>query len=607
MKTSTEYTKPGAGKLASTYLEDKGHKEAAFGIDLGTTNSCISIVQAGRTPVVVELDDGSKIMPSCIMWKGKPGEFIVGKEAYDNRYKSSAAYSVKRLMGSGKLVTLKYGRKTLTMTPAEVSAEVLKALVRKASSLYKDIKNVVITVPAYFNNQQVSDTIESAKLAGLNLLSILREPTAAMVAYGVDRATTGKEVCMVYDLGGGTWDVSIVRLNVKENASDLGFLYEDASENGGSSSETILYTVLYTGGDSNLGGDDIDMELYKILEQKMDDAGIDVAALPKEEKGKLLLRLERYKKSGVAQYTMTFNYKLKKDGKKGKTQVVINPEDFRQAAWVVYRRTKKIMDPVVEEVGKDSIGSIVLVGGSTKSVFIKEFLARDFKGIRINDSLNPDESVAQGAAVQAKEILFKGEDIEVFDVLPIAIGIESSGKMRPIIKKNTRVPSVTTASFQTVVDNQESVKITILQGNTSLLEEALPLKDFIVSNLPAKPAGEVRVHVTLGVDTNGLLFCEIASGNEHLKGEVVNLFKGDSTGASTTELKEDRRVLKWRKLANKFSADVKAEILSAVDKFVAGEFTLEQVSAVITKHSNVEVDSRKYIPDPEPSAELGHL
>jgi len=179
-------------------------KSPAFGIDLGTTNSCISILREGRLPVIIPMRDGSKTLPSCVMYRGKNTKAIVGKEAYWNRHKPNVAYSVKRLMGSGKKVNFSYHNENWSMEPAEVSAEILKELVYQISDRYKNVKDVVITVPADFDMPQIEDTIKAGKLAGLNVLSIMREPTSASLVFGLDKKVTGN--VLVYDLGGGTFE-----------------------------------------------------------------------------------------------------------------------------------------------------------------------------------------------------------------------------------------------------------------------------------------------------------------------------------------------------------------------------------------------------------------
>ena len=247
---------------ATKTLEEMGKKTPAYGIDLGTTNSCIAVIQAGNTPKVIKLKDGNVTMPSCVMWKGGD-KFVVGREAYKNRYKASAIYSVKRLMGTDEKVVLQYGMKTKVMTPVEVSAKILEGLVEQASTDFKDIKDVVITVPAYFNNRQVEDTIKAGEMAGLNVLRILREPTAASLVYDMEAIGRDEINVLVYDLGGGTFDASLLRIKKSGgDLSELTNLYGDLGVgDSDESSYSMLDNVIDTDGDSRLGGDDIDREL----------------------------------------------------------------------------------------------------------------------------------------------------------------------------------------------------------------------------------------------------------------------------------------------------------------------------------------------------------
>jgi molecular chaperone DnaK len=253
----------------STSFTDKevevvNKNELVVGIDLGTTNTAMAIVRAGDSPSIIRLSSGKVTMPSCIYWKGVPGEYIIGDEAYRNRYKPSACYSVKRLMGTDSKVTLRYARKRVTLTPVEISAEFLKAVIAQGSDEYKGIKKVVVTVPARFNNLQVEDTIKAVELAGLELINITREPNAAAVAYGMEQDTSEVDPVIVYDLGGGTFDTSALRISKESTDDNLGSLYGDEEPSSDNSQASTIFSVITTEGDTMLGGDDIDLELYKL-------------------------------------------------------------------------------------------------------------------------------------------------------------------------------------------------------------------------------------------------------------------------------------------------------------------------------------------------------
>jgi molecular chaperone DnaK len=561
----------------------KERNSAAFGIDLGTTNSCISVIPSGSTPVIIDLEGGKKTLPSCVMWKGKKGEFVVGQEAYKNRYRPSTIYSVKRLMGSGKTVTLKYGTKELIMTPAEVSAEILKELVRQASTEYKNIRDVTITVPAYFNNKQIEDTLEAGNLAGLNVLGILREPTSASLVYDTQGA---EEKVLVYDLGGGTFDVSLVRISTSSGLGDLSDIYGIKEK--GESVSAKLYSVLDTDGDSNLGGDDIDRELYKIIEKKIAAMGHDIEHISETDKEGVILRIEQSKKRGPGSYGIPLDFKLKNKAGRIKTMVSIDYYDFIEATKVIYRKTKAKVDSVIGRTDVSTISSIALVGGSTKSPIIRELLAKDFPGVELNYAMNPDEAVALGAAIKAKEVKFGDKSVEVFDILPMAIGVLSDGYVRPIIKKNQRVPFTDSQTFATAYDDQEVVEVHVFQGISPIKDECLYLGTVMVKGLPKKPAEEVAVVVKLGVDTNGVLKCQVISGDVVEEAELVNLF-GSKEERKVLSV-DERRAAKWRQFASTLGAEGRKEVLEVVDRFVKGEAKVTDVSAVISRHSNTDAE-----------------
>jgi molecular chaperone DnaK len=578
------------GEVTSDFLGKEGIKTPAFGIDLGTTNSCISVVQAGNVPRVIELNNGAKTLPSVIMWKGKKGEFVVGKEAYVNRYKQSAVYSVKRKMGSGESVTLKYGTKELVMTPAEVSAEILKELVKQASVQYKDVKDVVITVPAYFDNKQITDTKLAAELAGLSLLGILREPTAATLVYDVgSEQEEAEQTILAYDLGGGTFDASLLRISISSGLGDeLADLYGIEVEDGDDSVFSKKYSVLDTSGDSKLGGDDIDLELYKILEGKLRSRGVNTDLIPRQEKEKLILRMEKIKLQGVGHsYGVKMKFPLKSGAGVLEEQVDIQPSDIRAATEVVYLKTKKLVDEVLNRTDKSRIDAIVLVGGSTKSEVIKEFLRKDFPGVQINSALNPDESVAMGAAIKAKETKFGDTNIEVFDVIPQNIGVISDGHVSTVIKKNQRVPHTDRRMYTTKYDNQEVVQIEVYEGLSVLKEECLYLGSIVVDNLPKKEAGKVPVYIVMAIDTDGLLKVSVETPNGIKEVELVNLFGKTAEKKELTA--EERRIIKWTSFAQRLESEAKQEVLQAVNQYKDGNITLRDVSIVIAKYSGKAV------------------
>ena len=354
-----------------------------FGIDLGTTNSAISIVKTGD-PEIIHLNNGRDTLPSCVMWKD--GKFIVGDEAYNNKGLSNVQYSVKRLMEDpSATVTFKDGENEKVMTPTEVSAEILKGIVRATDGLYGTVHDVVVTVPAYFNDIGKRNTMKACELAGLNLIALENEPSAAALDYTppADRDT---EDVIIYDLGGGTFDITLASI-IKSKADDF-----DAYEfdNTTKSSASKIIKPLALGGDGHLGGDDIDDELLKIVLKKM---GIDQFDLSERERKIFTARLERLKKAGIDQtYESEFEGDLL-DGTHFSKKVIIGPDDFEAATLPIYKKTRKIMNSVLAEV-PNSAAKILLVGGSTKNPIIREMLKKDYPEFELSSALNPDLVVA---------------------------------------------------------------------------------------------------------------------------------------------------------------------------------------------------------------------
>lgn len=556
----------------------------SYGIDLGTTNSCISTIISGSTPEIIPLYGGASTLPSCIMWKGVGKEFIVGREAYDNRYKESAIYSVKRLMGSGEIVTLRYSGKELKLTPSEVSAEILKELVKQASVFHKNIKDVVITVPAYFDNKQIEDTVEAGKLAGLTVLNILREPTSASLVYNLDKTDKDEELILVYDLGGGTFDVSLVKVTKiceDEDSESFNSLY-DFSDNSvvSDKSGSSILTVLKNEGDMHLGGDDIDFELYKIIEDKIRAEGYDVNYIPREVKERLLLQVEQLKKMGEGIYKIPINFKLNNvAGDRVKADIMINEKDFKDSIRIIYKKTKAKLDLVLAD-SSDLLSSIVLVGGSTKSNLIKEFLKRDFPGLKLNDTLNPDEAVALGAGIQAKRIKHNDDNLEVFDIIPLSIGVLADGFVTRVINKNQTVPFSYPKLFTTTIDNQEEINIEVYQGNSPLKEECLYLGNLIVKDIPKGPAYKVAISITLSIDSNGLLQCSSDINGKHNSVELVNLFASSSKSNKV----ENRKLLRWRGFANTLELAEGKALNTLLDGYSKLEIPEETILEFIKSH-----------------------
>lgn len=519
---------------------------AAFGIDLGTTNSAISLVPSGTQPVIVNLSSGRTTMPSCVMWEGKERGFTVGKKAYENRYRHNCIYSVKKLMQDPNAkVTLKYNDESITMTPAEISAEILKGLVKETNNFYGEVKDVVVTVPAYFNANGIKATREACILAGLNPVGILAEPTAAALNYDIIKDNESKNI-IVFDLGGGTFDVSLIRLTKNSNSNAFNDIF-DLDDDTNTDEEEKLVSVIGLGGDANLGGDDYDKEIYNILCQKLRECGVNTDKISLTDKNRLILRLENYKKHGIdSTYLVKVGLNLTDNAHTRIDETVtITPGDFRRAFDPIYERTKSILDQVLSE-HKVDCKDIVLVGGSTKNPYLLELLSRDYPDFNISNSINPDESVATGAAIRAKLEVFGDTNIKIFDALPMTIGVLTNGVVKPIIMKNSQLPVVKAKAFTTVEDNQTEMAVQIYQGNSKLPEECVELGSIYFEDIAPRPVGEPKLSLKVSIDVNGLLKC--FASIDGISKMVELKLAGDKQSKELSDV--EKNILKFRRMAN---------------------------------------------------------
>ena len=544
-------------------IKDLTKNTAAFGIDLGTTNSAISVIPSGTHPVSIPLKDGRMTMPSCVLWTGNDGEFVVGYDAYQKRYEENCIYSVKRLMQDvNATVTLKKDGKELIMRPAEVSAEILKALVKEAGDTYGVIKDVVVTVPAYFDINGKKATKEAAEIAGLNLLGIIAEPTAASLCYELSPEEGCTKDIMVYDLGGGTFDVSLVRItdnSISDEKRQLAEIYgfDDLDES--KSGKTV--SVICSDGDTHLGGDDVDIELYNVVLNIVRQQGYKNEPT-REDRERIILELERLKKEGV---NGTYVHTIKFLSTNESYRVTIGPEVFKAALEPIYQKTRSIIERVLSE-NVNTADTLVMVGGSTKNPQLIENLKRDYPSFYINNAFPPDESVSLGAGIHAKELKFGENAVSVFDSLALGIGILSDGKMRTIIPKNSQYPITKTKRFTNVVDNQDAIEVSILQGNTVYAEEAVSLGNLVIDGLPHAPAETLDIDVNLAINANGILTCSaiihsLEPGGKNIERDLVlNLSKVENTTAKKLS-KDEKLLIKWKKKAESLPEN-KAVILN---------------------------------------------
>lgn len=472
------------------------------------------------------------------------------------------------------LKTFSYGGESITMTPAEISAEILKALVQQTGGMYGEIKDVIVTVPAYFDTTGRAATIEACKLAGLNLLGLLVEPSAAALTYNLDD-NNAKNI-IVYDLGGGTFDISLIRLSSTEKSSDdfddiYGFDDDPALAQESTDDIETHYKVIDTNGDSNLGGDDYDLALYSYVEKQLKDKGIKVEHLTPAFKAGMIRRLEIYKKTDIrSNYKINVNTILDDAvGTEIKDSVTIGPMDFARALAPTYKRTVKLLKELISQYeAQYPISDIVLVGGSTKSEILRANLKKDFSNYRTNCNAEPDLSVSLGAAIAAKVNKFGDENIKIFDALSLAISVREGNTLVPIIPKATELPAVGRKCYTTVIDNQKTINVELYQGNTKIPEEAAYLGNITITGIEPKPAGEPDISVDVSVDVNGILRCKT----------VVDSFSRDITlelnsdAPQKTLSREEKRIIKWRNgisaIKNKERREALESLLEKYPKYI---------------------------------------
>ena len=489
----------------------------AIGIDLGTTNSVISVMEGGRPEVIVNAE-GARTTPSVVAYKGD--ERLVGQIARRQAALNPQAtlFAVKRFIGRrwdevreeaarspfkvkegpGGSVRIEVNGKDLA--PEQVSAEVLRKLVNDASAkLGEKIKDVVITVPAYFDNSQREATRQAGEIAGLNVLRVINEPTAAALAYGLERK--GNETVLVFDLGGGTFDVTILELG------------------------DGVFEVKSTSGDTHLGGDDFDQHIVNWLSEEFKkehnfDLRKDPQALQRliEASEKAKIELSNASETSISLPFITFDPETRTPLHLERT---LTRAKFEELNADLLKRVRKPVEQALTDAKLDAskIDEVILVGGSTRIPAVKR-IVKELTGKEPNESVNPDEAVALGAAVQAG--IIQGDsslgDIVLVDVTPLTMGVEVKGGMiAPMITRNTTVPAKKTEIYTTAENNQPGVEINVLQGERPMAADNKSLGRFKLEGIPPMRAGQPQIEVTFDIDANGILHVtakEKTSGKE---------------------------------------------------------------------------------------------
>lgn len=541
-------------------------EEMIVGIDLGTTNSLIAIIHPEtNNAVALREHDSASLVPSIIHF-GDAGQVHVGEEAKQFLVTEprNTIFSAKRLMGKSfndlgenrsfftykiidddkdSLVKVQVGDRFYS--PVELSSYILKELKKRAEHILKTpVHKAVISVPAYFNDTQRQATRDAGKLAGLDVLRIINEPTAASLAYGIGLNKEEEKTIAVYDLGGGTFDISILRIS-----------------NG-------VFEVLSTNGDTYLGGDDFDHAIVQFWKEKFS-----ISESMLLENQQLAQQLRLHAEDAKRHLTANENFHVQLDN----FNLSISKDDFETLIGSLVEKTMKACKNAMKdaELKSEDIQDVVMVGGSTRVPLVIKKVS-DFFGRKVNNSINPDEVVALGAAIQADVLSGNNKDLLLLDITPLSLGIETrGGLMDVLIPRNSKVPSSSSRQYTTQVNGQSGIKIGVYQGERDVVTDNRKLAEFNLSGIPAMPAGLPKVEVTFLINADGIL---VVKAREIRSGLEQSIEVQPEYGLTDDEV--EKMLLESITFAN---TDIEKRAL--VEAITEGEQLLETTTSFIQKNS----------------------
>ena len=532
-----------------------------IGIDLGTTNSCVSVMEGGEAKVIAN-PEGNRTTPSVVAFKN--GERIVGDAAKRQLITNKdTVYSVKRLMGTNEKVTLE-GKE---YTPQEISAMILTYLKSYAEAyLGEKVEKAVITVPAYFNDAQRQATKDAGKIAGLDVVRIINEPTASALAFGSDKETSKEQKILVYDLGGGTFDVSI--LDIADGT----------------------FEVLSTNGDTHLGGDDFDEAIINWLADNFKrENNIDLRQ-DKMALQRLKEAAEKAKKdlSGMVQTQISLPFISAGPAGPLHLEATLTRAQFNEMTKGLVERTLIPVRQALKDAGltANDIHQVLLVGGSTRIPAVQEAIKNEL-GKEPNKSVNPDECVSLGAAIQGGVIAGDVKDVLLLDVTPLSLGIETmGGVMTVLIPRNTTIPTSKSQIFSTAADNQPAVDIHVLQGERPMAQDNKTLGNFQLDGIAPARRGVPQIEVTFDIDVNGIVHVTAVDKATSKKQSITIT---NSSGLSEEEI--DRMVKEAE--AHKAEDDKRKEEIETKNRAEAFihqiDETLQNENANVTEEQKAEV------------------